>query len=367
MRGLAIWGVSILAMQMAGVAHAQNEAAPPAVDTASPAAEAEATDAPIIVTGSRIARPDYVAESPILSVGSEALASRGPATLDATFNQLPQFAASNANSGSNPARQGRANANLRGLGIQRTLVLLDGRRMQPSDSLGSIDLNTIAPGLIENIEVITGGASAVYGSDAIAGVVNVKLRRNFEGLEFDAQYGMSDRNDAEALSLSATMGGSFAGGRGRAVASIGYYDRKGTFRGSRPYFNDSGIASALIGGGVTAANSNLPTQAALNAIFSQYGAGTPARNTSIGVNPDGTLFTLSGPVLNLRGSPYVVIDDPNNPAIPQWAPHDLASRTTMIFDVPPRAEADPWKDERLFMDQFATTQGVAGRYRSLSQ
>jgi len=309
MRKLAIWSASVLALQVASAAHAQQEAVQPAATPETSSAEADDADAPIIVTGSRIARPDYVAESPILSVGPEAVAARGPATLDATFNQLPQFAASNANSGSNPARQGRANANLRGLGIQRTLVLIDGRRTQPSDSFGSIDLNTIAPALIENIEVITGGASAVYGSDAIAGVVNVKLRRNFEGLEFDAQYGISDRDDAEALSLSGTIGGSFAGGRGHAVASIGYYDRKGTFRGSRPYFDDSGIASALIGGGVTAANSNLPTQAALIAVFSQYGPGTPARNASLGVNPDGTLFTLSGPVLNLRDSPYVVIDD----------------------------------------------------------
>lgn len=306
MRKLAVWGASVLALQMVSVVQAHGQVAPPVANPDESSSEAEGNNAAIVVTGSRIARPDYVAESPILSVGSEALAARGPSTLDATFNQLPQFAASNANSGSNPARQGRANANLRGLGIQRTLVLLDGRRMQPSDSLGAIDLNTIAPALIESVEVITGGASAVYGSDAIAGVVNVKLRRKFEGLEFDAQYGISDRNDAEGLSLSGTIGGSFADGRGHAVVSVGYYDRQGSFRGSRPYFKESGIASALIGGAVTASNSNLPTQAALNAVFSQYGPGTPVRNASIGINSDGTLFTLAGPVLNLRGSPYVI-------------------------------------------------------------
>ena len=261
---------------------------PPAatIPADTPTADPDAEPADIVVTGSRISRPDYVAESPILSVGPEAIAARGPTTLDTTFNQLPQFAASNANSGSSPARQGRANANLRGLGIQRTLVLLDGRRTQPSDPLGAVDLNTIAPGLIENIEVITGGASAVYGSDAIAGVVNVKLRNRFEGLELDAQYGVSDRSDAEGLSLSATMGGNFAGDRGNIVASIGYFDRTSTFRGSRPFFEGSGIASALIGGAVTASGTNLPTQAALNAVFARYGVtGSPARNASFGVMP----------------------------------------------------------------------------------
>lgn len=299
---------SSLAICVATGALAQEQpAAPTSTPTIVPGtAETPADDGQIVVTGSRISRQDYVAESPILSVGPEALAARGPATLDATFNQLPQFAASNANSGASPARQGRANANLRGLGIQRTLVLLDGRRTQPSDPLGAIDLNTIAPALIENVEIITGGASAVYGSDAIAGVVNVKLRRKFEGLELDAQYGITDRNDSEGLSLSATIGGNFASGRGNLVASVGYFDRGGTFRGSRPFFENSGIASALLGGAVTSSGTNLPTQAALNAVFARYGAGTPARNAALGVNPDGTLFTTAAPVLNLRDSPYVV-------------------------------------------------------------
>lgn len=314
---MRIWmnATSALAMATAMPAMAQViEAGPPDAalatqDNTSQSAEGEA----IVITGSRITRQDYVAESPILSVGTEAIAGRGPATLDATFNQLPQFAASNANSGSSPARQGRANANLRGLGIQRTLVLLDGRRTQPSDSLGAVDLNTIAPALIENVEIITGGASAVYGSDAIAGVVNFKLRRNFTGVELDAQYGLTERSDAEGLSLSATVGANFDGGRGNIVASLGYFDRGGTFRGSRPFFEGSGIASALPGGIVVASGTNLPSQAALNAVFAGYGSSrNPVRNASFGVNGDGTLFTTSAPVLNLRDpadDAYLVVQD----------------------------------------------------------
>ncbi|MEW5688135.1 MAG: TonB-dependent receptor [Pseudomonadota bacterium] len=268
----------------------------------------------VVVTGSRIARTDYVAESPIVTLGAAAVEARGPQTLESTFNQMPQFAASNANSGSSPARQGRNNANLRGLGIQRTLVLLDGRRTQPSDALGAIDLNTIPPALIENVEVITGGASAVYGSDAIAGVVNFKLRRNFEGVELDAQYGVTDRNDAEAISVSAILGGKFAEGRGEMVGALTYYDRNPTFRASRPFFERSGIASALQGGAIVSNASNLPTQAALNSIFqTRYGSTTAAaRNASLGVNPDGTIFTTAAPIINLRypeGEPYITFEN----------------------------------------------------------
>ncbi|TAJ74491.1 MAG: TonB-dependent receptor [Phenylobacterium sp.] len=292
MRAWIMGGASVVAL-LAGAASAQ-----------------EAADVQeVVVTGSRIARTDYVAESPIVTVGAAAVEARGPATLESTFNQMPQFAASNANSGSSPARQGRNNANLRGLGIQRTLVLLDGRRMQPSDALGAIDLNSITPALIENVEVITGGASAVYGSDAIAGVVNFKLRKNFSGLELDAQYGVTDRDDAGAVSISATMGGNFDEGRGNMVASLTYYDRNPTFRASRPFFERSGIASALQGGAIVSNASNLPTQAALNSVFSRYGStASAARNASFGVNADGTIFTTAAPILNLRypeGEPYI--------------------------------------------------------------
>ncbi len=297
MRLNVICGASALALLWGGAAVAQEQSA-----------EVEE----IVVTGSRIARTDYVAESPIVTVGADAIAARGPATLDATFNQMPQFAASNANSGSSPARQGRNNANLRGLGIQRTLVLIDGRRTQPSDALGAVDLNTITPALVENVEIITGGASAIYGSDAIAGVVNFKLKRDFEGLELDASYGITDRNDAEAVSFSATFGAGTKDDRGRIVAAVTYFDRQGAYRDSRPFFERSGFASALQGGGFVSSASNLPSQAVLNTVFGRYGAGTPARNASFGVNRDGTIFTTAAPILNLRypdDDPYVTYED----------------------------------------------------------
>ena len=289
-----------------------------------PPAEGEVAE--VVVTGSRIARPDYTAESPIVSVSAEAVELAGPQTLEATFNQMPQFSATNANASSSPARQGRNNANLRGLGIQRTLILLDGRRMQPSDALGAIDLNSISTSLIENVEIITGGASAVYGSDAIAGVINFRLKRNFTGVELDAQYGITDRSDAEAVDLSLSVGGPIDEGRGHIMASMSYYDRGPVFRGTRPFFERSGVAGALQGGTIASDASNLPTQAALNAVFmGQYGATTPPRrNAPLAVNLDGTILTTQDPILNNKfpeGQPYILDED--RLGFPQGATYPL--------------------------------------------
>lgn len=275
----------------------------PGVDAAVPdnaSTEEAVSDGAIIVTGSRISRRDYSADSPIVSVGQAAIQAAGPSTLEAALNELPQFTSIRPGSTLSGARQGRNNANLRGLGISRTLVLLDGRRMQPSDALGTIDLNTIPSALIENVEVITGGASAVYGSDAIAGVVNFKLRRNFKGLELDGQYGITDRGDSPSWEVSATFGGEFADSRGRIDLSMGYLDRGYSQRKERDFFLNSGVASNLTGALIQADAANLPTQAALNQVFGSYGLQGPARNATLSANVDGSLFTPNSPVRNFR-------------------------------------------------------------------
>ncbi|WP_293375914.1 TonB-dependent receptor [Phenylobacterium sp. SCN 70-31] len=296
----------------------------PAAVAQSSGGEGEVAE--VVVTGSRIARADYTAESPIVSLTAEAVELAGPQTLEATFNQMPQFSATNANSSSSPARQGRNNANLRGLGIQRTLILLDGRRMQPSDALGAIDLNSISTSLVENVEVITGGASAVYGSDAIAGVVNFRLKRNFTGVELDAQYGVTERGDAEAVNLALSLGGPISDGRGHIMASMSYYDRGAVFRGTRSFFERSGVAGALQGGAIVSDATNLPTQAALNGVFQGiYGSATPpARNAPFAVNLDGTILTTQSPILNNRfpeGQPYIF--DEGRLGFPQGATYPL--------------------------------------------
>ena len=163
-------------------------ATPAAAQTKAATTEVEG----IVVTGSRIARQDYSSDTPIVTVSAEALENTGAVTVDALLNQMPQFVPSVNETSNNPGGNGQANVELRGLGPQRTLVLMDGRRMTPSNSNGTVDINTIPPGLIENIEVITGGASAIYGSDAVTGVVNIILKDSFEGLAADAQLGGYD-------------------------------------------------------------------------------------------------------------------------------------------------------------------------------
>jgi iron complex outermembrane recepter protein len=268
----------------------------------------------IVVTGSRIDREDYQSNSPIVTVTSEAIRTAGPSTMEAILNNMPQFAAIRPGSTLTADRGGRNSANLRGLGIGRTLVLLDGRRMQPSDLLGTVDLNTVPDALIESVEIITGGASATYGSDAIAGVVNFRLKR-FNGTQVDAQYGVTGHGDSGVTNLSVISGGDFAADRGHFQVSGSYLKRDFTPRGAREFFINK-LPSTLLAGGIFQADANnLPTQAGINAVFARYGfTGNVPRNASLGVNPDGTLFTGTAtanvPILNLRWGdpPYFIAD-----------------------------------------------------------
>jgi iron complex outermembrane receptor protein len=304
-RIFALFGAaSTLALSLAAGGAAQ------ARQTPSQPPENTAAVEEVIVTGSRIARQDYTAQSAIVTVGQSVLQAQGPTSIENTLNQLPQFAATSGSTSASQAGGGRATANLRGLGAARTLVLLDGRRLQPSDPLGAIDLNTIAPSLIESVEVITGGASAIYGSDAIAGVVNFKLKRNFEGAEIDAQYGETERGDGRTIDISGTVGGRFADDRGHVMLSASHHDRQRVSRNAREFFRDGGITSVLPSGLIYADAANLPSQTALNGVFAKYGvtANVP-RNATFSQNLDGTLFTISAPILNYRfptDGPYTI-------------------------------------------------------------
>ncbi len=153
----------------------------------------------VFVTGSRIARPDFDSASPIVSVTQELFERVGSGTVETAINTLPQFVPANTGTSKNPSNGGQANLSLRGLGTTSTLVLLDGKRLMPANGNGVADVNIIPPSLIESVEIITGGASAVYGSDALAGVVNFKLKRKFDGVEIDGTWGQTDRGDGDAI------------------------------------------------------------------------------------------------------------------------------------------------------------------------
>lgn len=296
-----------------------------------PAASSSTPPAEIVVTGSRIVRPDYQANSPIISVGEEAIENTGQVTVERSLAQLPQFTGSfgqsNTSSTSTGLNGGQAYASLRGLGSKRTLLLLDGRRMQPSNPDGSVDLNIIPEALIQNVEVITGGASTTYGSDATAGVVNFRLKRDFEGLTVNSQYGISDYADGESFRISGTLGGNFADGRGNAVLSVDYTKRWRALQGDRPYyfFRSDTPGLATIPQGNTIFGANRPTIGAVNTVLDGYGLGPINGNDGfytgqIGFNTDQTLFTTSGvPVLNFRDpetdEAYIVDSGPNSQQI----------------------------------------------------
>ena len=291
----------------AGVAHAQ-DALPEAEETV-----AQVSD--IVVTGSRIARRDYTSNSPLASVTAEAIENTGQVTVEKALTQMPQFAGaqgqSTSGSSSTSLNGGQAYASLRGLGSKRTLILLDGKRLQPSNPDGSVDLNIIPEALIGNVEVITGGASTAYGSDATAGVVNFRLKNDFQGVTLASQYGISDYGDGESFRVSVTAGDRFAEGRGRAVISLDYSMRERAFQSERDYYfrRNRESNTAIVAQGSALFGANRPTLAAINDIFvGQYGT-DPVQgsagfyNGQIGFNTvDGTLFNLAGtsPVMNLR-------------------------------------------------------------------
>jgi len=160
-----------------------------ALATAAPAFAQDDTEVgEVFITGSRIPQPNLVTTSPITQVTAEDIQTQGVTRVEDLVNQLPQAFAAQNSTVSNGA-SGTATVDLRGLGSVRTLVLVDGRRMpygSPNDP--AADLNQIPGALVERVEVLTGGASAVYGSDAIAGVVNFIMKKNFEGVQIDAQY-----------------------------------------------------------------------------------------------------------------------------------------------------------------------------------
>jgi outer membrane receptor protein involved in Fe transport len=192
----------------------------------------------VIVTGSRIARPNLESNVPITTVGGEEFTQTGNTSIGDVLNELPAIrnTFSQANSTRFLGTTGLNLLDLRGLGTQRTLVLVNGRRHVGSDILNnavSPDTNTFPIDLIERVDVVTGGKSSVYGSDAIAGVVNFVLKKNFEGLEFRGQGGISSENDGENYTVSGVWGTNFFEDRGNVAVNVEYSRQEEFFGAER--------------------------------------------------------------------------------------------------------------------------------------
>jgi len=257
------------------------------VDTVAEAEEDQSVQQTIVVTGSRIAKNDFISTSPVSSVGSEQFELTGTVNTESLLNTLPQTVPGLDRTSNNPGG-GIATVDLRGLGTNRSLVLINGKRVVPSTGGGTVDINNIPTALVERVEVVTGGASAVYGSDAVAGVVNFIMKDDFEGAEFSAGYEMSEEGDAEVLSLNATFGANFDDGRGNATLAIGYTDRKELFQGDRDFATfaqfDDGAGNLFDGG-----SSGVPQ----GALYSGFNFPDGSRGI---FNQDGTIrpFVASG-------------------------------------------------------------------------
>jgi iron complex outermembrane receptor protein len=229
--------------------------------------DAAAKDDAIVVTGTRITTTGDNLPTPVTVASTESLLKTSPSNIPDGLNKLPIFALSRGTSNLNNSTDNFTGnyLNLRGFGIQRNLILLDGQRMAPTSYTGAVDTNVIPQMLLQRVEVVTGGASAVYGSDAVSGVVNFILNKKFNGLKVEAQSGVAtDYGDAFSWRAGVAYGTDFADGRGHFMASYEHFQQDGIAdKESRP--NGAAIY-AVAGSGTNADPFRLITNARNSAI-----------------------------------------------------------------------------------------------------
>lgn len=265
----------------------------------------------IIVTGSRIARPDFTATSPIVSLDSELFEDSASINLEANLNKLPQFSPAltqfntqeiqpNANTAI-----GVSTVSLRQLGSNRNLVLIDGRRGMPVNGTGVIDTNSIPSAAVQRVEIITGGASSTYGADAVGGVVNFILKENFTGMSVDFQGGLSEVGDGEEYRISGLVGANLDGGRGNVMLGLERYKRQEIMRSNRDWYQEldgsplAGGSEFFVSDNYISWNNFTPSNAAYNNLFFPLGASTLLTNV-----PRGSIYlnqNTATPYMNTSG------------------------------------------------------------------
>ncbi len=187
----------------------------------------------VYVTGTRITTPGTSSNNPITSISAEEIKSGQPMAVEEFFKNLPA-AVPAIGPGVNNGTGGGATIDLRGLGPNRTLVLINGRRLVPFDLNGRVDTNAIPIALLSRVDLVTGGASVVYGADAVSGVVNFNLKRNFTGIDLSAEQGISGEHDAKRRRMDLTMGATLDGGKGNVSMSVGKTNVDPLMAGDRP-------------------------------------------------------------------------------------------------------------------------------------
>ena len=300
---------STISALMAGTAaHAQQPAA------------AGANVEEITVTGSRILRRDLNAPTPIMTVDAQRLENSSTLSIESVLNQMPQFVPEGTQfdqgiQAGPTASLGIGSVNLRGIGPNRTLVLIDGRRAQPANAALLVDTNSIPAAAIERVETITGGASAVYGADAMAGVVNFILKKDFEGVDMDFQSSTTQQGDGAETRFTTLLGVNSDNHKGNVMLGVEWYNRAPVLLRDRDFYlngwfdkgSDAGgfiqmpgysPASAVLGVG-NVNSGGLPTQAAVDQIFlanpTQYAGYFPCNGWAVD-NGGGANGALDGKV-----------------------------------------------------------------------
>jgi outer membrane receptor protein involved in Fe transport len=274
--------------------------------------QAGAATESIVVTGSRIRRDNDFASAPVTAITAEQMARMAPANVPNALNKLPLFAPSQTSVSTASGANGKGSRppgnfmDLRGLGPMRTLVLQDGHRMSATWFDGTIDVNTVPQMLMQRVDVVAGGASAVYGSDAVSGVVNFILDHKFNGMKALLQGGISTYGDGPSYRAGFAGGTDLVGGRGHVELSVEIYNRdKVNSQASRPYGN---LSTQIVGGGTATNPFTLVTNAYISntsfgglvtdgplagqqflsgGVLAPFNPGTPTVTANIGIGGDG--------------------------------------------------------------------------------
>jgi outer membrane receptor protein involved in Fe transport len=257
-------------------------------------ARAQDVSESVVVTGSRVIQDAANSPTPLTTLTASELQVTTPSNLADGLNKLPAFIGSqNSRSVNNASANNAGNVlNLRSFGGQRTLVLLDGQRVVASNANGTVNVDTLPQMLVSRVDVVTGGASAVYGSDAVSGVVNFVLDKNFTGLKVHANSGISTYGDASTYKVSAAAGTSLFGGRGHFEASIDYMNQDPLYNFQRPEPGNNG--DWILTGNGTTANPYVDTPNGNLSLFSYGGKITCAGTAGNPCAANGQQFIRDG-------------------------------------------------------------------------
>ncbi|OYY68923.1 MAG: TonB-dependent receptor [Sphingomonadales bacterium 28-55-16] len=261
---------------------------------AQDAAAEEETGSEIVVTGSLISNPNLEASAPVNVVSEKEMELQQANVAEELLRELPG-AVPSVGSAVNNGNGGASFVNLRNLGSNRNLVLIDGVRLVPANLSGVFDLNNIPLALVQRVDVLTGGASTTYGADAVAGVVNFITRQDFAGLDLSVSNQITEKGDGNTFRADLTLGANFDDGRGNAVLSLGYQQADPVYQGDRD-FGRFGIASASGAGG--GSGTAVPSR------FTLPGVGTRQ------VDSAGTAFLPTSAYQNFNFNPYNLYQTP---------------------------------------------------------